>query len=532
MDSPKVYKVIIVDEDMRRQLHIKNMVNWHALSCELIAFAQNSKTAYRLYREIYPDIILIGVSGKRLDRISLIHQIRRMDQNVQILLYMDNYSYYRVRSYIRSGIDDLLLFSLLTKEGLQAAIEEAKAKVNQNKRHHAAVVDGVIRELQQCLLLRKEDHSSEAEDFEKVLQHPYYDFLKEGVLMAYLRIDQIHLIHYQRKIDRKHLRMQLEQILKENHMALPEAVPLFLNQHSVVVLFRSNDPTQILFLVRSLHTQIQQLLNYDMTVVISEPFTKAQEMMDQFDQLLQCSQNRFYETEHILMVRDALEPNFQRLHPNKVGFHQQLFNAVLMQDFERVRSIQTQMLDYMEEYQILPRDVLAYCSFIVNNVEGRESTFRLQSKHFPFEDAGTVIFYCETLTQLRMEMQQIWTAMELWINEKNQPRYRRDVSDWMEFIHKNLHRPLSLAEVAMHFQVSPSYASRLFKQEVGQTMIAYINEVKMKEALVLLHESNLSIKEIAKRVGFEDPYYFDRVFRRYHQMTPRDYRKKLKERSV
>lgn len=61
-------------------------------------------------------------------------------------------------------------------------------------------------------------------------------------------------------------------------------------------------------------------------------------------------------------------------------------------------------------------------------------------------------------------------------------------------------------------------------------MVSYINEEKMKEALWLLNESNLSVREIARRVGYEDPFYFDRVFRRYHDMTPRDYRRRLRER--
>ena len=528
----KRFKVIVVDEDMRRQLRIKNMISWRETACEIVAFAQNNKDAYRLYREIRPDIILLGVSGKRLDRIPLIHQIRRMDEHVQILLIMEGYSYYRVRSYVRSGIDDLLLYTLLSKEGLQAAIEEAKVKAHQHKRLHAAVVEGVIRELQQCLLLRKEDHSSDVSDFEQVLQHPYFDFIKAGALLAYFRIDHIHLIHHQRKIDRKYLRSQLERLLNENHLGEPDAVPLFLNQHSAIVLFRSADVTQALFSARSFHLQVTQQLDYQMTVIISDPFTSAQEMMEQFDHLLLCSRNRFYEKESVLVLRETKKPEFQRLQAAGILFHRDLFNAAIAQDFDRVRQIQEEILDYMEEHQILPNDVLSYSSFIVSNVEGREITFRVQTKDFPFEDIGALISNCETLQRLRIEMQQIWNIIETWILEQNKPRYRRDVRDWMEFIHNNIQRPLSLKEVASHFQVSSSYASRLFKQEIGKTMITFITEEKMKEAGVLLHESNLSIKEIAKRVGYEDPFYFDRVFHKYYQMTPREYRRKLEERSI
>ena len=526
----ELHKVIIIDDDMRRQLHIKNLVDWHALSCELVAFAQNNKDAYRLYREVHPDIILIGVSGKRLDRIPLIHQIRRVDESVQILLLMEGFSYYRVRSYIRSGISDLLLFPLLGTEGLQAALAEASVKADQHQRHHDAVVDGLIRELQQCLLLRKEDHFSEEADFAQVLDHPFYDFIREGARMAYLRIDQIHLIHHQRKIDRKHLRRQLEEILRDHHLAPPDALGLFLNQHSVIILFRGDDVTQAQFAIRDVHTQIQQLLNYEVTTIFSESFTKAAEMMEQYDRLLACSRDRFYEQEQILQLKGSRPPQFQRLQIGEIRFHQELLDAAIAQDFERVQRIQTQMLDYMEEHQILPSDVLSYCCFVVHNVEGREIAYGMKQQDFPFEDVSDVIQMCETLATLREEMKRIWTAAEFWIAEKSRPRYRRDVGEWLEFIQNNLHRSLSLKEVAAHFQVSPSYASRLFKQEVGKTMVSYINEEKMKEALWLLNESNLSVREIARRVGYEDPFYFDRVFRRYHDMTPRDYRRRLRER--
>ena len=324
---------------MRRQLDLKNLVDWNEVQCRFIGFAQNNKDAYRLYREVHPDIILIGVSGKRLDRIPLIHQIRRENENVQIILLMEGFSYFRVRSYVRSGINDLLLFSLLSKEGLQAAIEEAKVKAAQHRRRRTDLMEGAIRELQQCLLLRKEDHSSEVQDFESVLRHPFYDFVKSGTVMAYLRIDQIHLIHHHRKIDRKHLRLQLEKILRENKVYAQDAAVLFLNQHSMVILFPTSDVTQVLRLVRSVLQQVKHTLNYDMTAIISDPFSQAQELMENFDRMLTCSRNRFYLDDKILLLQQYEEPAFQRLSFERMQFHQDLIDAVITQNFERAATL-------------------------------------------------------------------------------------------------------------------------------------------------------------------------------------------------
>ena len=53
-------------------------------------------------------------------------------------------------------------------------------------------------------------------------------------------------------------------------------------------------------------------------------------------------------------------------------------------------------------------------------------------------------------------------------------------------------------------------------------------EQKGIDALPLLDKSELSIHEIAARVGVEDPFYFNRLFRRFYGMAPREYRKKIR----
>ena len=65
MASPELFKVIVIDESMHRQLAVKNMLPWKELNCDIVAFAQNNKDAYRLYSEIRPQIIILGVTGRR-----------------------------------------------------------------------------------------------------------------------------------------------------------------------------------------------------------------------------------------------------------------------------------------------------------------------------------------------------------------------------------------------------------------------------------------------------------------------------------
>ncbi len=66
---------------------------------------------------------------------------------------------------------------------------------------------------------------------------------------------------------------------------------------------------------------------------------------------------------------------------------------------------------------------------------------------------------------------------------------------------------------------------RAFKERYGQTFISYLNSIRVKNAVELLRNNNLSITEIAYFVGYGSIVHFDRVFRSVHGISPREYRK-------
>lgn len=72
--------------------------------------------------------------------------------------------------------------------------------------------------------------------------------------------------------------------------------------------------------------------------------------------------------------------------------------------------------------------------------------------------------------------------------------------------------------------MSPNYFSSIFKQEIGISAVNFITDVRMKKAQELLSQSDNSVVDIAKKVGYEDSQYFFRVFKKNVGMTPLQYR--------
>ncbi|WP_165498184.1 arabinose operon transcriptional regulator AraC [Siculibacillus lacustris] len=93
-----------------------------------------------------------------------------------------------------------------------------------------------------------------------------------------------------------------------------------------------------------------------------------------------------------------------------------------------------------------------------------------------------------------------------------------------KFMTDNLHRPLTVAEIAQAVCLSPSRLAHLFSATLGRSILKWREEQLIQFACQLLLVSPSPIKQIAAQVGFEDPLYFSRVFRRYTGRSPRAFR--------
>lgn len=94
------------------------------------------------------------------------------------------------------------------------------------------------------------------------------------------------------------------------------------------------------------------------------------------------------------------------------------------------------------------------------------------------------------------------------------------------FLDRNLYRDISVEEAATHVGLSTSYFSLLFKQTYGETFIEYVTRQRMERAKILLAESQKSVAQIAKEVGYAERRYFTKVFMKYTGDNPTDYRSK------
>ena len=92
------------------------------------------------------------------------------------------------------------------------------------------------------------------------------------------------------------------------------------------------------------------------------------------------------------------------------------------------------------------------------------------------------------------------------------------------WIRQHYTEEITLPRLAREVGLNPSYLSALFKREMGQSFMEFLTKVRIEKAKELLMLPGLKNQEIAEAVGYPNPHYFSRIFRRVTGLTPSDYR--------
>lgn len=102
---------------------------------------------------------------------------------------------------------------------------------------------------------------------------------------------------------------------------------------------------------------------------------------------------------------------------------------------------------------------------------------------------------------------------------------RAQIEHAVRYMSLQYYQPINIDQLAAELGYHRTHFSKIFKELIGVSPYQFLTEVRMKQAARLLHEM-LTIQEIASSVGYQDPLYFSKQFKKYYGISPSEYRKK------
>jgi AraC-like DNA-binding protein len=103
-----------------------------------------------------------------------------------------------------------------------------------------------------------------------------------------------------------------------------------------------------------------------------------------------------------------------------------------------------------------------------------------------------------------------------------------DLTKSVEFMRANVARSLTLQELSRHIGLSPTRYSALFREQTGSSPVDHHIRLRMQAACHYLDTTALSVKEVAAKLGYDDTYYFSRIFQKILGSSPLAYRRSVK----
>jgi len=133
---------------------------------------------------------------------------------------------------------------------------------------------------------------------------------------------------------------------------------------------------------------------------------------------------------------------------------------------------------------------------------------------------------CKTLRELQVQELYMFTRyVDIIIHQQEMTNHLL-VNKILHFLHLQIENYYTIEDLTEALSISKSYASKIFKEHMGTTIIRYGKELKIQRAKALLR-SHSSITEIGEKLGFYDQAHFSRTFKRFVGFSPQEFRNQI-----
>jgi AraC-like DNA-binding protein len=149
-----------------------------------------------------------------------------------------------------------------------------------------------------------------------------------------------------------------------------------------------------------------------------------------------------------------------------------------------------------------------------------------------FVDRYLLAIHTELSTRRRPDMVIVRNHVHSWIREiaraarggEGGPGIPQSFLELRLYLETHYREPQRLSELAARMHLSVPHLCSEFKKHFGVPVIDYVIRRRMREAAYLLHDRNLNVTQIARRVGYDDIFHFSKLFKKHYGRSPRNVR--------
>ena len=534
--------ILLVDDEPLVLVGIQSMLKWEDYDAQIVGTARNGVQALEFIEKQKPDLIISDIKMPVMDGLQLLSAVRERYGRIPLFIMLTSFEEY---SYVKTAIH------------LQAVDYLVKLDIDER-----SLTEALHKAQEQLAVLHSESAVIRRPRSERFGMQPFYDrffvrlfnnlfesqeqFRNQknelGIDLNY----EAFVVCYCELLDFSTQQMSQEKLMSlyssTTHIIwdtitrfLPCYVTSLDSRHFNITfcLTEAEIPVYKTLLPEILEKTTQLVFNYFSVQMLCSIGCKVRQPLEL---------NQSYYTARLTHAEHTPQSGSIAMYDRKTAenatsdvfelgsFREPLTQAFSDQDASALEKIINQMITKLRhhpERQFQAMDaagnLLYLCISQLNDGEA------IASQIFAGEPEGyRVVYRMRTVTEITKWMEKLRDGVIGTLRERKRAYRDKTIVQIKEYIRENLDKRLTLGEVAAIFSFSPNYLSQLFAKQNDCSFVEYITQEKIQAAKEMMQSDDAKIYQISQRLGFENAFYFSKVFKKIEGCSPREYLQKRK----
>lgn len=539
----KMLKLLIVEDELLVRKALITAIDWNNLGFEIIGDAADGQEALDIARKTRPDVVLTDVRMPKMDGIELIKALKDElpSTKVVVLSCYDDFEY--VKEAMRLGAVDYILKLSMQLEDLIKIMENVKKMIEEERIEHYRSMELYWQFNTNIYELRSKFFNDIINGFALPMT-----WWSETFSLLNLRIESAPYMAVCMRVDdygivRQRNIMGDEGLLRFSILNIADEI-IGNNKLSADIFHREDDQFGIIFSLKNDDTanEIETLcdellqafklyLNISVSFGISEMFMALTELRENYRYALEAVNFRWYSGKGSINYHCNVPGYIERSYYTK-EYETRIRDSLIMGSIDDAKNMVMQVLESIAVDRILsPYNAFKECLEIVYTFANVVKQYGGNLNDVKDEEQ-TVLYdtinHCQTLEDMKNWFDRFMLYYAEYLNRLKKQQYRKEISKAINYINVHYMEDIKLTDLAKYVGMESAYFSFLFKKETGSNLTDYINTVRIGKAKEYLSFSDMSIYEVAEKVGYANVSYFSKVFKQSVGMSPARFKNTLK----
>ena len=471
-----MYKVFLVEDEMYVLESLKAIIDWEALGFKVIGDANNGLEAYRKIKLTHPDIIFTDIMMPKMSGLELIQRLKEEGDKTLFVIVSGYAEFAYAQKVFNFGGIGYCLKPFDVKE-ITSVLKKGKD-----------ILDNYYKNLEFRILelINEKDSSSEQEIIEALKYCGFeYNLEKSYVIAVSIGTEPLYG--------------------KEEHK------PFILKIGTCKYLYILDAGYGLTYLDDALANS--QFVN---GVGISQKIDDFKMFKDAVKDAT-VSAYTFFST-----GKAGIFKSEESITKVTTVIFQSLNKALESKELPLIKKSISMAESYFSQGICSVKNIFRFYNEIISFIS-KMGNFSLDDYLYSYEELFKQFGNLKEMMAFLNNMLDTDFGMKLFISKDD---YKSQIfAKILNYINDNYQSDINLHSVADEFNTNPSYLSQLFKRELDMTYTDYITNLRIKFAENLLNNTSLQVAEISEKTGYNDYFYFVKVFKKAKGMTPTEYKR-------